>query len=309
MQMLKPERSRGKAPVKLRLRQQIMKRTLILFVFTLIILLTASCGIIQAPAPQPQLSATDIVPRATALSALPPTWTQVPTLTPTPTPIPSPTPLPTQDPSNFLIGLVLDASEVHYPPQVADRTGWTLVKGKTANIQIPPGFEVLDFAGVFMELMFDVMQAFADGFVEFAEDLGEELGAAPQSTPENIDLGQLPEIDFVLAIEETSQSAIIMASVEVSPLTTTEDLLNEALSDSEVDFRVASREIYLDSPLPMERVILDVVDQELGSGKQIIYAILGDKSGWNLVFSTPEDLFDSYLPLFESVADSFIPLP
>ncbi len=280
-----------------------------LLIVTLIIIFTSSCGLIQPPAAQPQLSATDIVPRATALSGLPPTWTPVPTLTPTLTPIPSPTPLPTQDPANYQISLVLEASEITYPTIFADRTGWTGVNGKTASIQIPPGFEVLDFAGVMMEMMFSVMQAFTEGFAEFAQDLSEELGAEPQPTLEQIELEELPEFDFILAIEENSQSAIILASLEWSLGSTTEDLLNEALSDSEVDFEISSRELYQDSPYPMERVILDVIDLEMGAGKQIIYAILGEESAWNLVFTTPAELYTTNLPLFESVVDSFSPLP
>ncbi len=282
-----------------------MKRSFLLIVLVFVMLLTASCGLIQSPAPQPQLSATVIIPKATALSALPATWTLVPTLTPSPTLPPSPTPLPTQDPAHFRIDLVMAAAEVSYPSENVDRTGWTLVEGKTAHIQVPSNFEVLDFVGVFMEMMFGVMEAYVEGFVEFAADLGEE----PQATPENIDLGELPEFDFLLAVEESSQSAIIMASVERFPDTTTEDLLNEVLSDSDTDFQVISRETYLDSPFPMERVILDVFDEELGSGKQIIYAILGEQIAWNLVFTTSENLFENNLPLFESVVDSLAPLP
>jgi len=285
-----------------------MNKTLLGIVLILVIILGAACGLLQGPAPQPQLSATDIPPQATALSALPPTWTPVPTPTASPTLPPSPTPIPTQDPENYQIGLVLDAVEISYPEQVADRSGWKLVEGKTAEISIPPSFEVLDFAGVFMEMMFGVMQAFAEGFVEFAGDLGEELGATPQQTPEEIDLGEPPDIDFVIAMEEASQSAIILASVERLPESTTEDLLNEALSGSDEDFQIASRELYLDSSLPMERVVLDVDDEENGPGKQIIYVILGDQKGWNLVFSSPEELFEAYLPLFESVVDSFLPI-
>ena len=272
-------------------------------------LLTASCGLIQSPAPQPQLSPTDILPQATAMSALPATWTLVPTLTASPTLAPSPTPIPTQDPTHYRIDLVMAAAEVTYPSETADRAGWTLIEGKTANIQVPSNFEVLDFVGVFMEMMFGVMEAFVEGFVELAAELGEELDGTPQATPENIDLGELPEFDFLLAVEESSQSAIIMASVDRFPDTTTEDLLNEALSNSDTDFQVINREIYLDSPFPMERVILNVVDEELGPGKQVIYAILGEQKAWNLVFTTPENLFESYLPLFESVVDSLVPLP
>jgi len=84
--------------------------------------------------------------------------------------------------------------------------------------------------------------------------------------------------------------------------------LNKALSGSEIPFQVEGRELYLDSPYPMERVILNIVDEELGEGKQIIYAILGDQMGWSLIFTTPADLFKPYLPLFESVVDSFAPI-
>ena len=282
-----------------------MLRSYFFVILSLVIILAAGCGVIQSPAPQPQLSATVLLPQATAMSALPATWTLVPTLTPSPTLAPSPTPIPTQDPAHYRIDLVMAPAEVNYPLEFSDRTGWTLIEGKAANFQVPSNFEVLDFAGVFVELMFGVMEAFVGGFVEFAGALGEE----PQATPENIDLGELPEFDFLLAVEESSQSAIIMVSVERFPNTTTEDLLNEVLSDSDTDFQVISREIYLDSPFPMERVILDVVDEELGSGKQIIYAILGEQKAWNLVFTTPENLFASNLPLFESVVDSLVPLP
>jgi hypothetical protein len=55
----------------------------------------------------------------------------------------------------------------------------------------------------------------------------------------------------------------------------------------------------------MERVILTVEDEELGLGKQIIYVILGDEMGWNLVFGVSDGLYDQYLPIFESVVDSF----
>lgn len=282
-----------------------MIRSISFTVLTVVILLTASCGLTQSPAPQPQLSATVLLPRATAMSALPATWTLVPTLTPSPTLAPSPTPIPTQDPAHYRIDLVMAPAEVSYPSETAYRTGWTLIEGKTANILVPSNFEVLDFVDVFMEMMFGVMEAFMDGFVEFAGELGEE----PQATAENIDLGELPEFDFLLAVEESSQSAIIMVSVERFPNTTTEDLLNEALSDSDTDFQVISREIYLNSPFPMERLILDVVDEELGPGKQVIYAILGEQTAWNLVFTTPENLFENNLPLFESVVDSLVPLP
>jgi hypothetical protein len=61
----------------------------------------------------------------------------------------------------------------------------------------------------------------------------------------------------------------------------------------------------LDAPYPIDRVILDVKDPEQGPGKQVIYVILGDTTGWNLVFGTPESLFKMNLPLIESAAQSF----
>ena len=79
-------------------------------------------------------------------------------------------------------------------------------------------------------------------------------------------------------------------------------------SGSDANFQVIAREHYLDAPFPMERVILAVTDEEYGKGKQIIYVILGEEQGWNLVFTMPEDLYDDYLPLYESVVDSFTPV-
>lgn len=286
-----------------------MTRTPIFIGTALMLFFTTSCGTGQPPASQPQLSATDLIPRATALSELPPTWTIEPSLTPSPTSIPSPTPSPTQDPANFQISLVMDPIEVHYPDQFPVRSGWKLVSGKTAKILIPANFEELDLGGVLVEMMFGLMQAFAEGFSEFAENLGEELGATPSAGDTSIDLGDAPDFDFVIAMDETSQSALILASVEVQPGNTTEDLLNQALSGTDNEFQVSTREIYLDAPYDMERVILDVYDNELGWGKQLIYAILSDQKGWNLVFTCPTDLLDDFLPLFEGVVDSFSPLP
>jgi hypothetical protein len=280
-------------------------RTLLGMILALAALLASACGT-SGP---PQASPPPGTPRATAMSELPPTWTLEPTLTPSPTPEPSPTPLPTQDPEHYRIDLVLDAAEITYPDQVSDRTGWKLLTGKTASISIPPTYQELDFAGALVEMMFGVMEAFAQGMMDFAGELGEELGAPPPADQPEIDLGQPPEIDFLLALEESSSTAIILASLERTPETTTEDLLNEGLSGSDKAFQVAAREIYTDSPLPMERVILDVDDPELGPGKQIIYAILGPDLGWNLVFTTPVDLYDQNLPIFESVVDSFTILP
>lgn len=282
-----------------------MKRYSILLITTLIVLIGSSCGLLQPAGPEPQLSATESPPRATAMSELPPTWTPVPTPTPSPTIPPSPTPLPTQDPENYRIGLVMTPVPVDYPGLPGNRDGWRKLEGQTASISIPPSYEVLDFAGVFMELMFGVMEAFVEGFTDMAVELGEELGVTPEAEIETPDLGEMPEIDFLLAIEEASQTAIILVSVDITPSTTTEDLLDQALSDTNTDFQPLSREEYQDAPFAMERVILDVVDDELGPGKQIIYVILNEKKGWNVVFTTPAALYLENLPLFENSIQSF----
>ena len=275
----------------------------------LVLILGSACGLLVPTAPQPALSATDIPPKATALSQLPDTWTPVPTPSPSLTPLPSPTFTPTQDPYNFRIDLVMEPVPISYPQQIPDHSGWETVNGSTASISIPPGYQVLDFAGTMMEMMFGVMEAFAEGMVDLAEGLGEELTAAPQETLEPVDLGEIPEFDFILAVEETTQSAIILVSADREPETTTEDLLNDALSEGETPFQVAERIIYTDTPYPVERVILDIEDEDLGPGKQVIYVILSDEQAWNLIFTFPANLIDEKLPLTEGVADSFQPAP
>jgi hypothetical protein len=279
----------------------------------LIIVLIAGCDLLDQPAPQPQLSATDIVPKATALSELPPTWTLAPTPTITNTLPPSPTnppPTATLDPNLYNINAVMTPVVVAtHPASPVDTTNWKRIDGQTASILIPPTYEELDFAGMFMEMMFGIMEGFMEGMEDFAEDLGEELGATPQSTIEMPELEEPPPFDFVLAMEESSQSAIILASVERDPGTTTEVLLNEALSDGEEEEEIdlVIREEIIGGDFPMERVILDVDDPELGPGKQIIYVILGPEMGWNLVFTSPANLFENNLSIFETVVHSFSP--
>jgi len=286
-----------------------MLRSLAYSFMVIIIFLTSACGLLQAPPAQPQPSATAGVVKATAMSELPPTWTAAPTLTPTTTLTPEPTPTPTQDPADYQIGLAMTPVVLDYPIGSVDRAGWKQLEGKTATLSIPPSFQVVDFANVMMKMMFGVMQAFAEGFMEFAGDLGEGMGVTPEATLEQPNLGESPELDFILAMEESSQSAIILTGLDRVPDSTTEDLLNQALSDSGTDFTPDSRDVYSGSPYPMERVILDVLDEELGPGKQIIYVIMGDQTAWNVVFTTPAGLFDQNLPIFESVIESFAPLP
>ena len=285
-----------------------MKKTFLIPILV-IILFTTSCDLLSPPAPQPQLSATDVVPIATAMSELPPTWTPEPTYTPSATLPPTLTPTATLDPAFFNISAVMTPAAINYPVEVTNRAGWKLIEGKTASISVPPSYEVLDFAGVFMEMMFGVMEAFAEGMVEFAGELGEELGTTPAATPPEIDLGEVPDFDFIITMEEATQSGIILVSVDRGPETTTEILLNESLTDNETEVDLVSREVITEAPYPMERIILNVEDEELGAGKQVIYVILGEEMAWNLVFSSPEDLFESYLPLFESVVNSFSPIP
>jgi len=286
-----------------------MKKSILLILLSTIIIFTSSCDLLNSPAPPPQLSATDIVPKATAMSELPPTWTLEPTLTPSSTSPPSPTPTATLDPALYNISARMTPVAIAYPSIGVDTSGWTRIEGKTALISIPPSYEVLDFASIFIEMMFGVMEAFTEGFIEFAEDIGEELGVTPEATLEEPDLGEMPEIDFILAIEETSQSAIIFVNVDREPDTTTEILLNQALTDTEAEFQLSTREVLTDGPFPIERVILDIEDEELGPGKQIIYVILGETTAWNIVFTTPLSLFDQNMPIYESVIISFSPVP
>jgi len=286
-----------------------MKKSILLIFLSTVIIFTSSCDLLNIPAPPPLLSATDIVPKATAMSELPPTWTLEPTLTPSSTSPPSPTPTATLDPAQYNISARMTPVAIAYPSIGVDTSGWTRIEGKTALISIPPSYEVLDFASIFLEMMFGVMEAFTEGFIEFAEDIGEELGVTPEATLEEPDLGEMPEIDFILAIEETSQSAIIFVNVDREPDTTTEVLLNQALTDTEAEFQLSTREVLTDGPFPIERVILDIEDEELGPGKQIIYVILGETTAWNVVFTTPLSLFDQNMPIYESVIISFSPVP
>ncbi len=286
-----------------------MKKSILLILLSTVIIFTSSCDLLNTPAPPPQLSATDIVPKATAMSELPPTWTLEPTLTPSSTSPPSHTPTATLDRAQYNISAWMTTVAIVYPSIGVDTSGWTRIEGKTALISIPPSYEVLDFASIFLEMMFGVMEAFTEGFIEFAEDIGEELGVTPEATLEEPDLGEMPEIDFILAIEETSQSAIIFVNVDREPDTTTEILLNQALTDTEAEFQLSTREVLTDGPFPIERVILDIEDEELGPGKQIIYVILGETTAWNVVFTTPLSLFDQNMPIYESVITSFSPVP
>ncbi len=290
-----------------------MSRSIIIFLLSLLILLNTACGMVPSSAPPPPLesSPTPSTIIATAMLELPATWTTAPSLEPTFTFTPSPTsppPTATPDPNAYNIGAVMTPAAVDYPLDTLDISGWTRVEGNTASMSIPPSYEVMDFADAFVEMMFTFVEAFAEGFTEFAQELGEELGATPQVTKEMSDL-EVPPLDFIIAVEETSQSAIILVNVDRGPETTTEDLINQALTDSEAGFQLVTREILTDAPYPMERVILDVEDEELGPGKQVIYVILGDQIAWNVIFAAPSVLFDQNLPLYESAINSFSPLP
>jgi hypothetical protein len=286
-----------------------MRKSSFVLILTIVVALAGACGLLASPAPQPQLSATDLPPRATALSELPDTWTPVPSSTPTLTPFPSPTIAPTQDPENYRIDLVMDAETIPYPAEFSDRTGWITMDGKTAAVSLPPSFEILDLLSPLMEAMQGMVETFAEGFVEFAEELGEELGATPAATLEPVQLEELPDFDFLIALEESTQSSVLLVSAERGPDTTTEDLINQTLTNLEGDFQVTARQVYSGSSLPTERVFLDTTNETQGPGKLVVYGILGDEKAWNLIFSTSADLFQNYLPRFESAADSFTPRP
>ncbi len=280
---------------------------------SLLILLSTACGLVPNSAPllPPQSSPTSSTIKATAMSEFPPTWTTAPTLVPTLTYTPNPTsppPSATPDPNVYNIGIVMTPVAIAIPTNTVDISGWNRIEGSTAAISIPPFYEVLDFADAFVEMMFTFVEAFAEGFTEFAQELGEELDATPQVTEEMSDL-EFPLFDFIIAVEETSQSAIILVSVDRGTETTTENLLNQVLTDSEGEFQLVTREILTNAPYPMERIIMDVEDEELGPGKQVIYVILGDQIAWNLIFAAPSGLFDQNLPLYEAAINSFSPLP
>lgn len=289
-----------------------MPKSITILLLSFLILLNTACELVPSSAPPPlQPSPTSSTIKVTAMSELPPTWTTVPTLVPTFTYTPSPTsppPTATPDPNTFNIGTLMTPEAVVFPADPLDISGWNRIEGQTAAMSIPPSYEVLDFTGAFVELMFGFIESFAEGFTEFAEDLGDELGATPQVIEEMPEL-EVPLFDFIIAVEETSQSAIILVSVDRGPETTTEDLINQALTDSEAEFQLVTREILTDAPYPMERVFLDIEDEELGPGRQVIYVILGDQIAWNLIFATPLELFDQNLPLFETSINSFTPLP
>ncbi|MCK4489564.1 MAG: hypothetical protein KAU23_04850 [Anaerolineales bacterium] len=291
-----------------------MSRLIIILLLSLLVLLNGACGLVPSsasPPPPLQSSPTSSTIKVTPMSELPPTWTTAPTLVQTYTYTPSPTsppPTATPDPNAYNIGSVMTPAAVDYPADTVDISGWNRIEGNTAAISIPPSYEVLDFADAFVEMMFSIIEAFAEGFSEFAQDLGEELGATPQVTEEISDL-EVPPFDIIIAVEETSQSAIILLNVDRGPETTTEYLINQAFTDNEGEFQLVTRELLTNAPYPMERVILDVEDEELGPGKQAIYVILGDQNAWNVIFATPSGLFDQNLPLYEAAINSFTPLP
>lgn len=212
-----------------------MPRSIIVSLLTLLILPNASCGLVPWPTapPPPQPSPTSSIIKATAMSEFPPTWTTAPTLVPTLTYTPSPTsppPTATPDPNAYNIEAVMTPVSIVIPADTADTSGWTRIEGYTAAISIPSSYEVLDFSGAFAEMMFGIVEVFAESFTEFAEDLGEVLGTTPQVTEEISDF-EVPLFDFIIAIDETSQSAIILINVDRGPETTTEYLINQALTD------------------------------------------------------------------------------
>jgi len=282
-----------------------MKKTQIVLLIALVIIIGGACGLMQEPAPQPGLSATDFPPSPTALAKLPSTWTPSPTLIPIPTKPPTPTYLPIQHPNEIRIDLYLGAIMVRYPQEFVNRGSWNTVQGETATIRVPANYEVVDYPDVIPELSFGLMDALTDVNKDLAgiqvDDFGTEI-------LEGFDPDEIPGVDFIIARDESTSTTIILASVNRSAETTSEDLINEALSGGEIDFLVESRLLYLDSPLAMERVILTAENEYLGEVKQIVYAILGEKHGWNLVFITPDNLIKSNLPVFESVVDSLSPI-
>lgn len=146
-----------------------MRKSILLTLLVLGLLLTAGCGILPAsnPPPPPQPTATDSPYQATPLSELPPTWTPAPTFTPTITFTPSPTtPPPTATPNwnDFDIQAMMTPEVVAISQELPDTANWQTMSGTTVRMKIPPGYEVIDLGEGFGELMSALFGAFVEGF-------------------------------------------------------------------------------------------------------------------------------------------------
>ncbi len=276
-----------------------MRKLQVLITLGILLLSTVSlsgCDILLAQQSSPPPEATEGEPRATALSKLPPTWTPAPTFTPTITFTPSPTtPPPSATPNwnNFDIQAMMTPVNVSISPQNPGTEGWQTIAGSTFRMKIPPDYQAIDLGEGFGELMSAFFSAFMEGFAEFAAEMGEELSETTVPTQETPELAEFPDFDFQIAIDSNRLSAFIISGSKYVEGITTEDLINQSLTNFDEEFLLLSREIITDTEYQIERVVIEIDDPDLGIGNQAIYAVLDDQNAWTVMFAAPLEQFES----------------
>lgn len=286
-----------------------MKYTLPVILVSILMILVTGCTLLSSPPPIP--SATVGSPEATALDALPPTWTAAPTLTPSPTDPPTPTvppPTATANLDNFdIAAMMTPVGATHSPVQPSTAT-WNLIQGQTASLLVPPSYKVVDLGEEFGAMMEALVEGFVDAFSEFSEDLTEAMEITPEATGEIPELENFPEMEFLLALDEADSTAIVLTSEVRTPGLSTEKIINETLTGLDGDFTLITREMIENADRPTERVILDVDNPEMGPERNLIYGMVGEEHAWILILSSPREAFQTNLPIFEAVASSLTPL-
>ena len=285
-----------------------MPKTSFVFLSLVLMVSVSACDLLSPPPPPPQPPTMTASPlQVTPLAELPPTWTPAPTLTPTITLTPSPTsPPPTATPNldDFDIEAMMTEVPATSSPDLPGTADWKTISGQTASFQVPPGYQEIDLGEGFGQLMQAFFEFFGETLNELAEEINPALESTPQSTAAALEEEPLPGFDFLIALNEETTSAVVLYSEERTMRLTTEDLLNQALTGTETDFQLNSRQDIVDAERPTERVILDVMDPEFGPGKQIVYGVLGEDFAWTLIFTTPAAAMDQNLPIFEAVVAS-----
>lgn len=290
-----------------------MRKFHLLTLLVLGLMLMAGCGLLPAsnPPSPPQPTATDSPYKATPLSELPPTWTPAPTFTPTITFTPSPTtPPPTATPNwnNFDIQAMMTPVTVSISSQNPGTEGWQTIAGSTFRMKIPPDYQVIDLGEGFGELMSAFFSAFMEGFSEFAAEMGAELSETAVPTQESPELAEFPEFDFQIAIDSSGLSAFIISGSEYTEGITTEELINQSLTNFDGEFLLLSREVITDTEYQIERVVIEIDDPDLGIGNQAIYAVLGDQNAWTVIYAAPLEQYETEQFAAEAAVLSLSPL-